>query len=377
MTDEEFAYFGLLGGRFDKKGFPVESLGEVAAYRDLLFAVSRDVYLKGHPERERVPRGFDEEFNLRLTDVREGSSIAGLELLPSFARAGTGSLPGIDGVFERARDLLTDAITAIAVGAEVPSLFPAAAISKLRKLGKTLRAGERLRFGSPTDASKRVDVTPTLNDRFVELSEELDYSLPGSAFGRIVRWDSEKSTFGLRSPNGEIIACELGALDPSSLVKYVSPDGASGPLVNVYGTSRVSMDGLLQRFSSVAAVDLVDTAGIEFLSNKLHLIQNLQDGWLGPGSVSPLSSSIARAQRLLPALAVKNASIAALADGGIRAEWASQGTDYVLEIEADGNMYTATIGEYPDDDQDATLTFDPAVARHFVFVGELGGNDVG
>ncbi|MFJ4171082.1 hypothetical protein ACIPY3_16370 [Paenarthrobacter sp. NPDC089714] len=377
MTDEEFAYFGLLGGRFDKKGFPVESLGEVAAYRDLLFAVSRDVYLRSHPERERVPRGFEEEFNLRLTDVREGSTIAGLELLPSFARAGTSSLPGIEGVFERARDLLTEAIAAIAAGAEVPAMFPAAAISKLRKLGKTLRAGELLRFGSPFEASARVDVTPRLNDRFVELSEALDYPMPGSSIGRIVRWDSERGTFGLRSPDGEIIACELGELDPSNLLQFVSPDGVSGPLVNVYGTSRVSMDGQLQRFSAVAAVDLVNTQGMESLSSKLQLIQSLEHGWLGPGSVPPLDTSIARAERLLPALAIKNASIAALADGGIRAEWASQGTDYVLEIEADGQMYTAAIGAKPEDDSDSTVDFDQDLARHFVFVGDLGENHDG
>lgn len=372
MTDEEFAYFGLLGGRFDKRGFPVESLGEVAAYRDLLFAVSRDVYLKGHPERERVPRGFDEEFNLRLTDVREGSTIAGLELLPSPNRAGTGHLPGIDGVFEAARDILTEAIASIAAGVEVPESFPVAAMSKLRKLGKTLRSGERLRLGSPLTAGARVDVTPTLNERFVELSDELDYSLPGSAFGRIVRWDAEKGTFGLRSPDGDIIACELGLLDPSNLVAFVSPDGTSGPLVNVYGTSRVSMDGQLQRFTAVAAVDPVDTQGLEFLSDKLRLIQGLQDGWLGPGSVAPLETSIGRVERLLPALAVKNASIAALADGGIRAEWTSGGKDYVLEIEADGNMYTAALGLKADDDTDATVGYDAAAARHFVFVGELG-----
>lgn len=378
MTDEEFAYFGLLGGRFDKKGFPVESLGEVAAYRDLLFAVSRDVYLRGHPERERVPRGFEEEFNLRLTDVREGSTIAGLELLPSFSRAGTASLPGVEGVFERARDLLTEAIAAIAAGAEVPTTFPAAAISKLRKLGKTLRAGELLRFGSPLDTNARVDVTPRLNDRFVELSEALDYSMPGSAIGRIVRWDSERGTFGLRSPDGEIIGCELGGeLDPSNLVQFVSADGASGPLVNVYGISRVSMDGQLQRFSAVAAVDPVNTQGMESLSRKLQLIQGLKYGWLGPGSVPPLDTSIARAERLLPALAIKNASIAALADGGIRAEWASQGTDYVLEIEADGQMYTAAIGAEPEDDRDHTVEFDQDLARHFVFVGDLGENHDG
>lgn len=376
MTDEEFAYFGLHGGRFDKRGFPVDSLGEVAAYRDLLFAVSRDVYLKDHPERARVPRGFEEEFNLRLTDVREGSTIAGLELLPSTAHAGTTNLPGIDGVFEAARDLLTDAIKAIADGAEVPARFPLAAIAKLRKLGKTLRPGERLRFGSPLDTGTRVDVTPTVNERFVQLSEELDYDLPGSALGRIVRWDGEKGTFGLRSRDGDIIACELGMLDPADLVSYVSPDGSSGPLVNVYGTSRVSMDGQIQRFSAVAAVDPVDTRGMESLSSKLQLIQNLEEGWLGPGSVPPLKPSIARIERLLPALAVKRASIAALADGGIRAEWASQATEYVLEIEADGSMYTAVLGANAAEDLDATLLFDPNLARHFVFVGELGETDV-
>src|SRR5690606_5839883 len=79
MTSEDvspFGYLRLAGGRFDAaEGLPVTSAAELERYALLVSTVARELYLRAHPKRQRVPRGFDQAFDLRLTRVGRGSQI--------------------------------------------------------------------------------------------------------------------------------------------------------------------------------------------------------------------------------------------------------------------------------------------------------------
>lgn len=69
----------LTGSRFGQPGMPVEVLPELAAYRELVATVARELFLRRNPGRQRVPRGFTESFQLRLERVDKGSTIPVLE----------------------------------------------------------------------------------------------------------------------------------------------------------------------------------------------------------------------------------------------------------------------------------------------------------
>jgi hypothetical protein len=69
----------LTGSRFGQPGMPVEVLPELTAYRELIVAVARELFLRRNLGRQRVPRGFTESFQLRLERVDKGSTIPVLE----------------------------------------------------------------------------------------------------------------------------------------------------------------------------------------------------------------------------------------------------------------------------------------------------------
>jgi hypothetical protein len=141
----------LTGGRFDGVGMPVETLVELAAYRDLVLGVAKELFRTTHPARQRVPRGFAERLQLRLRTVETGSAIPVLERV-----AASGALLADDDEFTRARDVIEDAVAAVGSGADLPSAFPGSALVLFNRFGQTLRSDEAIelrRGASPSGAT--------------------------------------------------------------------------------------------------------------------------------------------------------------------------------------------------------------------------------
>jgi hypothetical protein len=145
LSPDPFARLRLTGGRFDRAGMPVETLVELAAYRDLVVGVAKEIFRGRHPDRQRVPRGFEDRLHLRLRTVEEGSAIPVLErALPE------GMLLAPDDEFTEARNLIEDAVAAVDAQALLPDDFPHDALVLFNRFGQTLRADEaiELRYGT-------------------------------------------------------------------------------------------------------------------------------------------------------------------------------------------------------------------------------------
>ncbi len=140
-----FARLRLTGGRFDDQGMPVETLVELAQYRELVLGVARVQFLREHPERQRVPRGFFDRLQLRLRTVEDGSAVPVLERVAS-----PGTLLDVDDDFTRARDAIEDAVAAAETDQPPPDGFPPKALVLFNRFGQTLRPDEaiELRRGS-------------------------------------------------------------------------------------------------------------------------------------------------------------------------------------------------------------------------------------
>lgn len=61
-----FSAMRLRGGRYERRGFPLEALPELARYERLVLDVAKVLWKQSNPDR-RVPRGFAEQLQLRLT----------------------------------------------------------------------------------------------------------------------------------------------------------------------------------------------------------------------------------------------------------------------------------------------------------------------
>lgn len=76
---EPFVTHVLKGARFEEHAVPLTVLPDLTAYRDLVLEVARALFFRENPGRQRVPRGFDESFELVLRTIGEGSAVAPLE----------------------------------------------------------------------------------------------------------------------------------------------------------------------------------------------------------------------------------------------------------------------------------------------------------
>src|SRR6267142_2511172 len=63
----------MRGKRFEEHRVPVEALGDLAAYQELITDLARDLFLRGHQGRIRVPKGFEGSFQLSIDSIEEGS----------------------------------------------------------------------------------------------------------------------------------------------------------------------------------------------------------------------------------------------------------------------------------------------------------------
>ncbi len=71
------------GGRFEEtEGWlDLDVLNELLIYRTILIATIRETWLLEHPGRERLPRGFAQDFRLGISDIGAGSCSVRLEFI--------------------------------------------------------------------------------------------------------------------------------------------------------------------------------------------------------------------------------------------------------------------------------------------------------
>lgn len=131
-----------VGKRFSKARLPVEVLGDFQAFRDLLVDQIKEKWFTAHPDRVRLPRGFDSSLNFVLADVEDGSAQPVFELDTQSSQA---MLPELK---EELDSLIQSSFHDLAKtlgGTGTPSLSKIQ-LSRLNKFGSGLLSGEKIVF---------------------------------------------------------------------------------------------------------------------------------------------------------------------------------------------------------------------------------------
>ena len=129
----------FVGPRFDEHTLPRAVARDLAAYETLVVELAKNLYLKDHPERQRVPKGFVADFQLHLDKIEDGSSRPLLSLITAGALA-LGSVN--NDYLERARDLISECIAS--VDGNLPSDFPRELLFYFNQVGSSLNDNEQM-----------------------------------------------------------------------------------------------------------------------------------------------------------------------------------------------------------------------------------------
>ncbi|MET4166567.1 MULTISPECIES: hypothetical protein [Gordonia] len=371
MTSEDVAAFGYLrlaGGRFDvAEGLPVVSAAELERYALLVSAVARELYLRAHPKRQRVPRGFDGAFDLRLTRVGRGSQIPVL-VRPTI---NDGALFQNTDWHENARRLINSALGDIGTRDRVPTSFPPAAIKPLAQFGRSLRANERIELADNEDDPIRAVLTVDTRRRIQQLAKLDELEIETVVVGQVTGLSSTPPHVDVAVPE-ELSQRKIGATfsDPSvfdSLHSYLG-FGETAPPVALSVIAVQNREGLIVKITDVLHVE---PALPPAWSERLRELAGLSDDWLHPGSKPPSIDTIERVERIL--LATLDAEVAAPAiypsgDGGIQLEWRTSSRAVEVEVANSGGIEASWYGRANDDDgEDVTfLVDDPDGVADFV-----------
>jgi hypothetical protein len=343
MTDPAtFARLRMTGGRFDGQGMPVETLVELAQYRELVLGVARAQFLRDHPERQRVPRGFIERLQLRLQTVEDGSAVPVLERV---AAPGALMAPADDD-FTRARDAIEDAVAAAEAGDPVPSGFPPRALVLFNRFGQTLRSDEaiELRRGS-ADSGPRYTVDTR---RTLLLSNRKTYQEELDGIGWISEVDGNGMSCRIRLRLGPTtsVPAPLDEVTFGPAKDVLAPNG-EGPPVRVSGIGVFDSARRLMRFDSIHDVSVLDDPeDLVSLDDRLDELASLNAGWLDGEGVRPDAHALERARRMLADLLtfeVPRPRVFATPEGGVQAEWTVSDREISLTFEPDGKLYALSV----------------------------------
>jgi hypothetical protein len=336
-----FARLRLTGGRFDGDGMPVETLAELAQYRELVLGVARAQFLSENPERKRVPRGFTDRLQLRLRTVEEGSAVPVLE-----RPAPEGTLLAPEDEFTRARDAIEDAVAAAEADEPPPTRFPPEALVLFNRFGQTLKPDEaiELRRGSATTGPRYTAQTR----RKLVLRQKRTYQEELHGIGWISEVDGNGMSCRIRLRLGPTspVPAPLDEVIFGPVRDVLEPNG-EGPPVWVSGVGVFDSDQGLLRFDSIHEVSVLDEPeDLASLDKRLEELASLNTGWLDGDGVRPDGDVLHRASCMLADLLtfeVPRPRVFATPEGGVQAEWTIADHEISVTFEPDGRLYAVSV----------------------------------
>jgi hypothetical protein len=356
MTEPQaFVSLALTGARFEQLGMPVDTLPELAAYRELLIQVARAVFRRRYPGRVRVPRGFAESFQLRLLEVRKGSAVPVLERTrqdpsdPLFVAHGD--------IFEDARDVIEDTIRELSTMGRTPESFPEFALADLGRFGRTLQPGEAIHIGKPGGRSPAI-YTQLTRRAFLKSRGQL-FPAEASVSGVITEISVERSTFTLRVSD-RLVFCSYEPNNFETIRSNLKPPSSEGSEVTVEGFAFVDAEDEPVRFPIVSRIfssesdseldDSVDTPPVATpvtgrdlsdLLARLDEIAALEVGWLDGEGAKIDRTVISNVRRLLSTLADNpspRVCVYPTEAGGVQLEWTNGPIESSLEFLTEGQV---------------------------------------
>ncbi|MGO1537581.1 MAG: hypothetical protein ACTHWM_11860 [Yaniella sp.] len=335
MTDESvtpFGYLRLAGGRFDQtRGLPVASASELERYAQLVSAVARELYLRAHPRRQRVPHGFNNSFDLRLTRVEPGSQV------PMLVRP----VPDDDALFQHtdwhdeARQLINSALGDIGENNLVPANFPIAALKPLAQFGRSLHADERIELANSAQDPKRSTLTVETRKRIQRLAQLDELEIETVLVGQVTGLSSTPPHVDVALVNDALQRKITGTFSDPSVWEALHSNlgyGTAAPPVSLSVVVVQDRDGEIVRITDVF---YAEPALPPAWSQRLRHLIELGDDWLHPGSEAPSKEIIETTEQILLATLdaeVGPPAIYPSADGGIQLEWRTDTRHIEVEV---------------------------------------------
>ena len=330
MNQLEFLAPKLERERFDGHTLPLEVLRDFSALQEMLVEVAKWEFRRSHPDRQRIPRNFDEGLELHLAHIGEGSAVAALvlPLLGLFPQENVHYL-------EQARDHIVESIAQVDAG--LPPPLPPNLLSYFDRFGRSLREGETITFAR---AGGDVRFSPTTRLKLVKAAQVQSWTEEVALRGRIPEADQHRQTFQVLLRDGTKLTAPLDEQFRETIIKAFS-DYKAGAHVLIKGIAR--KDGAINPvYKSIESIDRVSLLDPLDIGLRMEAFLGLRDGWLDGKGLAPPPEGLAWLQHAFATDYSGELRLPYLyptPEGGIRAEWSTP--EWEISLDIDLNTHTA------------------------------------
>jgi hypothetical protein len=322
MNQSEYLKPRIVGERFNNHSLPLEILKDLAVLEEMIVEVAKWKYRQANPERERIPRGFTKDLDLRLTKVEEGS------VIPVIMLAFSGLCPPANVTyFEQARTEIINAISAAEQNA-IPTL-PPEYLSYFDRFGRGLRNDEYIEF---SESGQPIRLNVETRKNLVRASKADGWTEEVSLKGRIPKIDQSRFKFELELSDGTKLEAPLNKQHHKNVLEAVN-SYENNMYVMIQGVAKKDRFDNFKSFESVEHITPLDPLDVEI---RLEKLAELADGWLDGKGFALNKEALKKLTHDFDRYFDSDLPLPYLyptAEGGIQAEWSHDNWEISLEID--------------------------------------------
>lgn len=357
MVEEKDRYsLRYVGERFQGARLPLDVLADLPALRDLIAALAKQEFRQQHPDRKRVPQGFDKSISFSLTDIVDGSAIPVFELENEVAQQNLPNIgAGMDEIVSRAYERVAKIVDG-AGNDDFPQALPDDAIRALSKLGANLQDPERIELRGTAGSDGDVVFLDAYRRKKLLTHIRETYTIEFEGVGELTGVDATQNSIQIRTEKyGEI------KLPLDQTMHAAQFDGNLFSFVEFSISIALDAHDELKGVEEVYSVDLIRPHDEEVMRcvRRLQELSETERGWLGPDQGERL---VHLAGTRATQLVFMRANLAHLfrifptEDGGISIEFDCKSWSYAVEISPGGLIEIDASSE--DGDEYGPVSFD-------------------
>jgi len=157
------------GERFENHALDIDVLPDLHAYKELLVATAKELWKRHHPDRQRLPKNFEDSLSLKFNQVQEGS--AAIPIYREVQAEDQTQLWKADesDELDQAVELIAQAIQATDADKPLPDQLPKNVIPLFEGYGSTLREDESFEQ-RPARSQTKASYTRKSRERLLQFS---------------------------------------------------------------------------------------------------------------------------------------------------------------------------------------------------------------
>ena len=255
---KEVAQLAFKGKRFEGHALDLDALAELGQFQKMVAETAKALWRAAHPDRQRLPKGFEECTRLCLRRIEEGSAVAPLEVWceePQQQEFLPSEPPEVDAAIAMTHDVYR----AVADERPLPDSFPQSLIPEFERWGQRLTENEAIEFGAP--ARRPVCVTSSSRSRLASFAD-VSHEGPVDMAGEVLEADIRHGRFQMW-PDDTTGVTVAFTPDQEDEVTNALRDHRSLRL-RVVGRGRFSATGALERVTVVEQMHLQPAGEISY-----------------------------------------------------------------------------------------------------------------